>query len=164
MNFIVKSWSWYVKLFGTILSWNSLKCILWYLLEMSDPFIKNENSFLPFLIEKHFDQKIYFCFLKMRSIFLKKGNLIFSIKLGQWLPKLFPQLHEKKFKIFPFILFEKRRLAQGICRPKAADSPLIFQYSISHFTLVLYYFLRVNLEFYSWPISSKLMIAPAVIS
>ena len=26
--------------------------------------------------------------------------------------------------IFPFILFEKRRLAQGIRRPKAADSPL----------------------------------------
>ena len=28
----------YVKLFATIiLSWNSLKCILWYLLELSDP-------------------------------------------------------------------------------------------------------------------------------
>ena len=35
----------YVKLFAIIiLSWNSLKCILWYLLELSDPFIKNENS------------------------------------------------------------------------------------------------------------------------
>ena len=31
----------------------------------------------------------------------------------------------KKFKIFPFILFEKRRFAQGIRRPKAADSPLL---------------------------------------
>ena len=31
----------------------------------------------------------------------------------------------KKFKIFPFILFEKRWLAQGIRRPKAADSLLI---------------------------------------
>ena len=30
----------------------------------------------------------------------------------------------KKFKIFPFILFE-RDLAQGIRRPKAADSPLL---------------------------------------
>ena len=30
----------------------------------------------------------------------------------------------KKFKIFPFILFEKIRLAQGIRRPKAADAPL----------------------------------------
>ena len=63
----------YVKLFATvILSWNSLKCILWYLLELSDPFIKNENSVLPILIEKNFEQKIYFCFLKIRSIFSKK--------------------------------------------------------------------------------------------
>ena len=39
----------YVKLFATIiLSWNSLKCILWYLLELSDPLIKNENSVLLF--------------------------------------------------------------------------------------------------------------------
>ena len=30
----------------------------------------------------------------------------------------------KKFKIVLFVLFEKRRLAQGIRRPKAADSPL----------------------------------------
>ena len=45
----------YVKLFAKIiLSWNSLKCILWYLLELSDPFIKNENSVLPILIEKTF--------------------------------------------------------------------------------------------------------------
>ena len=37
-----------VKLFATIiLSWNSLKCFLWYLLELSDPFIKKENSVLP---------------------------------------------------------------------------------------------------------------------
>ena len=37
----------YVKFFATIISsWNSLECILWYLLELSDPFIKNENSVL----------------------------------------------------------------------------------------------------------------------
>ena len=63
----------YVKLFATIiLSWNSLKCILWYLLELSNPFIRNENSILPILIEKNFEQKIYFCLLKMRSIFCKE--------------------------------------------------------------------------------------------
>ena len=45
----------YVKLLATIISsWNSLKCILWYLLELSDPFIKNENSVLPISIEKNF--------------------------------------------------------------------------------------------------------------
>ena len=38
----------YVKLFATIISsWNSLKFILWYLLDLSDPFIKNENSVFP---------------------------------------------------------------------------------------------------------------------
>ena len=30
----------------------------------------------------------------------------------------------KKFKIFHFILFEKRCLAHGIRQPKTADSPL----------------------------------------
>ena len=65
----------YVKLFATIIfSWNSLKCILWYLLELSDPLIKNKNSVLPILIEKNFEQKIYFCLLKMRSIFFKEGK------------------------------------------------------------------------------------------
>ena len=60
----------YVKLFTLIiLSWNSLKCILWYLIELSDPFMKHENSVLPILIEKYFEQKIYSCLLKMRSIF-----------------------------------------------------------------------------------------------
>ena len=63
----------YVKLFATIiLSWNSSKCSLWYLLELSDPFIKNENSVLPILIKKNFVQKIYFCILKIKSIFFKE--------------------------------------------------------------------------------------------
>ena len=38
----------------------------------------------------------------------------------------------EKFKIFASILFEKRRVAQGIRRLKAADSPLL---SASHFWL-----------------------------
>ena len=58
-----------VKLLATIiLSWNSLICILWYLLKLADPFIKNENRVLPILLKKNFEQKIYFCLLKMRSI------------------------------------------------------------------------------------------------
>ena len=65
----------YVKLFAIIiLSWNSLKCILWYLIELSDPFIKNESSVLPILIDKNFEQKIYFCLLKIRSICFKEGK------------------------------------------------------------------------------------------
>ena len=74
----------YVKLFATIISsWNSLKCILWYLLGLSDPFIENENSVLPILIEKNFEQKIHFRLLKMRSIFSKKGNPIFLSNLDR---------------------------------------------------------------------------------
>ena len=60
----------YVKLFATIiLLWNSLKCILWYLLELSDPVIKNTNSVLPILIEKNFERKIYFFSLENRVYF-----------------------------------------------------------------------------------------------
>ena len=67
-----------VKFFATIiLSWISLKCILEYLLQLSDPFIKNENSVLPISIEKNLEQKIYFCLLKIRYIFFKEGEIRF---------------------------------------------------------------------------------------
>ena len=98
----------YVKLFATIiLSWNSLKCILRYLLELSDPFITNENSVLPILIEKNFWQKIYFRLSKMRSFFLKKGNPIFSINLGQRLLKSFSQIQGKKSRFFSSYFWKK---------------------------------------------------------
>ena len=68
----------YVELFTRIiLSWNSIKGILWYLLELSDPFIKNKNSVLPILIEKNFERKIHFFLLKMRYIFFKEGKSSF---------------------------------------------------------------------------------------
>ena len=74
----------YVKLFATIiLSWNSLKFILWYLLKLSDPFNKNEYSVLPILIEKNFKQKIYFCLLKMRSSFLRTEIEFFRLNLDR---------------------------------------------------------------------------------
>ena len=61
----------YVKFFATIiLSWNSLKCILWYY-ELSDPCIKNENSVLPILIEKNWTKNLLLS-LKIRSIFFKE--------------------------------------------------------------------------------------------
>ena len=98
----------YVKLFAIIvLSWNSLKCILWYLLELSDPFIKNKNSVLPILIDKNFERKIYFCLLNMSSIFFKEGKSNFPIKLGQRLPKSFSQLHVKNSRFF-FSYFLKK--------------------------------------------------------
>ena len=59
-----------------------MKFILYYLLEFPDPFFKYKNSVLTILIEKNFEQKIYFCPLKMTSIFLRKENSIFLIKLG----------------------------------------------------------------------------------
>ena len=76
----------YVKLFATIiLSRNSLKCILLYLLELSDPLIENEISVLPILIEK---KKTVLLSLQ-NEVFFFNGNTIFSIKLGQKLLKLF---------------------------------------------------------------------------
>ena len=53
----------------------------------SDPFIKNENSVLPILTEKNFEQKIYFCLLKIKSIFFKEG-------------KSFSELHVKNSRFF----------------------------------------------------------------
>ena len=47
----------------------------------------------------------------------------------------------KKFKVFPFILFEKRRLAQDIRRPKAADSRLSLE-SVNLFLHVIAFSLR----------------------
>ena len=83
--------------------------ILWYLLELLDPFIKNESSVLPILIEKNFEQKIFLCLLKMRSIFFKEGKSNFSIKLGQRLLKSFSQLHVKNTNFsFPFVSFRTK--------------------------------------------------------
>ena len=77
----------YFKLFATIiLSWNLLKCILWYLLELSDPFIENESSVLAILIEKNFERKIYFCLENEVYLFLKKENpiLLLNLDRNQW--------------------------------------------------------------------------------
>ena len=120
----------YVKLFATIiLSWNSLKCILWYLLELSNPFIKNKNSVLPILIEKNFDQKIYFCLLKMRYIFfLKKGNSISSIELGQRLPKSFSQLQIKNSRFILTYFLKKDDWPKAYIGPRLPILPYIQKY------------------------------------
>ena len=49
---------------------------------------------------KNFELKMYFCLLNIRSIFLRKGNEIFSIKLAQRLPEWFFQLHVKSSRFF----------------------------------------------------------------
>ena len=72
--------------------------------------------------------KIQFCQFQSRKIFNKKFTFV------PWNEVYFFQRRKiqffrltscKKFKIFPFILFKKRQLAQGIRWPKAADSPLL---------------------------------------
>ena len=64
------------------------------------------------------------------KFFLKKENPIFSIKLGQNLPKLFSRLHVKNSRFFLPYFSKKRRLAQGIQRPTAAGFPLQFSVKI----------------------------------
>ena len=105
----------YVKLFATIiLSWSSLKCILWYSLEWSDPLIKNKNSVMPMLIEKNWTKNVLLS-LENEVFFLKKVNPIFSIKLGQRLPKSFSQLHVKNSKFF--LSFFKKKNIGLMCMP-----------------------------------------------
>ena len=140
----------YVKLFAIIiLSWNSFKCILWHLLELSDPFIKNENLVLPILIEKNFEQKCYFCISKMRSIFLKKGNLNFSIKLGQRLPKSFSQVHVKNSRFFLSYFLKKDDWPKAYAGPMLPTLPyfwVIFLSSVfaqSHYILLFNYFWKL---------------------
>ena len=70
-------------------------------------FIKNENSVLPILIEKNFEQKIYFCLLKKRFIFKDKYN--------------FSQLNVKNSRCFLSYFLKKDDW------PKAVDSPLRFR-------------------------------------
>ena len=57
--------------------------------------------------------------------FFFKGEFNFIDQTWTEIPEIIFSTLYKKSNIFPVILFAKRRLAQGIRRPKAADSPLI---------------------------------------
>ena len=97
---------------------------LFYSLELSDLFIKNENSVLPIVIEKNFEQKNLLLSLENEVyVFKRKEIQFFHLNLDRDTEIIFSTSCEK-FKIFPFVLFENRRLAQGVRRTKAADSPL----------------------------------------
>ena len=102
----------YEKLFATItLSWHLLKRILWYLLKLSDPFfIKWKFSFANFNREKRWTINLLLS-LGNEVFFLKKGNPIFLLHFHRdYRITVFNSC--KKFKIFSFILFEKRRVTQ----------------------------------------------------
>ena len=64
------------------------------------------NSVLPILIEKNFEQKNYFCLLKMWSVFFfKEGKSFLSIELER-LPKSLSSC--KKIQDFSFHTFLKK--------------------------------------------------------
>ena len=69
----------------------------------------------------------------MRSIFFKEGKSNFFDQTWTEITEIILSTSCKKFKIFPFILFNKRRLAQGIRRPTGADPPLLSIMSIDFF-------------------------------
>ena len=94
----------------------------WYLLELSDPFIKNENSVLPIFIEKNFNKKFNFVFRKW-GVFFKNGNPIFSIKLGQRLPKSFSQLHVKNSRFFLSYFLKKDDWPKAYAGPRLPTLP-----------------------------------------
>ena len=79
-------------------------------------FFKNKNSILPILMERDFEQKIYFCPLKMTSFF--KVNPIFLINLEQRLPKSLPLLRVQNPRFLLSYFLKKYEW------PHAADSPL----------------------------------------
>ena len=113
----------YVILFATIiLSCNLLECILWYLLELSDPFIKNKNSVLPILIKKNW-KNLLFCLENEAYFFLKKGSPIFSIKLGQRLSKSFSQLHVKNARFFLSYFLQKDDWLKTYAGPRLPTLP-----------------------------------------
>ena len=65
----------------------------------------------------------------MRSIFFKEGKSNF-----------FDETWTEITEIIPFILFKKRRLAQGIRRPKAADSSVHSKIFFRIFRCVVFVF------------------------
>ena len=71
--------------------------------------MKYKNSVFPILTGKNFEQKIYFCLLKMRSIFFKEDEFNFYIKLGQRLPKSFSELHVKNSSFFLSYFLKKKK-------------------------------------------------------
>ena len=59
----------------------------------------------------------------MRSFLLKKGKPIFSIKLGQRLPKLFSQLDIKNSKFFLSYFLKKDDWPKAYARPRVPTLP-----------------------------------------
>ena len=74
-------------------------------------------------MEKNFEQKIYFRLLKMRSIFLQKGNPICSIELGQRLLKSFSQLHVKNSRFFLSYFLKKDDWPEAYAGPRLPTLP-----------------------------------------
>ena len=64
---------------------------------------------LPIFIEKKFEQKIYFSLLKIKSIFFKEGKSNFFYSNSTEITEIIFSTSRKKFKIFLFILFEKKK-------------------------------------------------------
>ena len=70
------------------------------------------------------NKNVTFVSWKWVLFFFKKGNPIFRLNLDKVYQNHFLNfMHVKKFKIFRFLRMEKKRLAQGICRPKAYAGP-----------------------------------------
>ena len=68
------------------------------------------------------NKKLTFVSWKWSVFFFKEGKSQFFDKTLTEITEIIFSTSCIKFKIFSFILFEKRRLAQDIRRPKAADS------------------------------------------
>ena len=100
-----------------------IKCILWYLIKLSDTFIKNGKfSFANFNSEQLWTKNLL-SFLENEVFFFKKGNPISSIKLGQRLPKSFSQLHVKNSRFFLPYFLKKDDWTKAYADPRLPTLP-----------------------------------------
>ena len=114
---------------------------------MSDPFIKNENSVLTILIEKSFEQKITFVSWKWGLFFLKKGNSIFSIKLGQRLLESFSQFYVKNLTFCLSYFLKKTIWTKVYAGLRLPTLPYIFPLYLDD--IVNQRHTKIPIEFYS---------------
>ena len=82
-------------------------------------------QFCQFWYRKNLNKKFTFVSWKWGLFFLKKGNPIFSIKLGQRLPKSFSQFHGKNLRCFLSYFLKKDDWTKAYAGPRLLTLPYL---------------------------------------
>ena len=94
------------------------------------------------------NKKFTFVSWKWGQFFFKEGKYNFFDLTWTEITEIIFSTSCKKFKIFPFIIFEKRQLAQGIRRPKAAESPLYLNSKVTNIKITILVVIIVLFNFF----------------